>query len=75
MDKRFRLIAVLVLVLLCLAAAAPAPLHAACNFACTALCDDAFDQCIDDCGPITRGDPCATGCRNAKVSCYSGCCA
>jgi hypothetical protein len=74
MDKRLRLIGVLALVLLSLAAAAPAPIHAACDFTCTARCDEAYDQCIDDCRPILRGDPCATNCRNAKVTCYEGCC-
>jgi hypothetical protein len=76
MDKRLRLVGVLVLVLLSLAAAAPAPILAACNWgACTALCNEAFNQCMDDCGPTYPGDPCATGCRNAKVSCYQRCCA
>jgi hypothetical protein len=74
MDKRLRLIGVLSLLLLSLAAAATTPVYAVCNTTCTANCNAAFNQCIDECGPTYPGDPCTTSCRNQKVYCYQACC-
>ncbi len=54
--------------------AGPEPIYAVCSPPCMANCNTAFDECMDDCFPTYPGDPCATGCRNAKVICYQGCC-
>jgi hypothetical protein len=52
----------------------PEPLYMVCNPTCTAACNAAFNSCMADCSPTYPGDPCATGCRNAKIICYQGCC-
>ena len=52
----------------------PKPIFAACDPVCTAACNTAFNNCMTGCSPTFPGDPCATGCRNAKIICYQGCC-
>jgi len=48
------------------------PISAACDWTCTDQCDVYFQNCAADC-PGYRGDPCLTGCRSGRISCYQGC--
>jgi hypothetical protein len=49
------------------------PISTACNWTCTAQCDQYYQSCIAGCSGY-RGDPCLTDCRNGRTACYSGCC-